>query len=170
VSACLLGHKVRYDGNDCLQDHVRLQALIKSRNVITICPEMAGGLSTSRQPAEIQNAMSGIDVLKGNEKILTIDGVDVTSQYMEGAYKALALVRDHNIHVAILKARSPSCGSEKIYDGTFSSSLIQGMGVTAALLSEHGVSIFDEYHIDEALELLNIKVNILINFNHVIAR
>jgi len=156
VSACLLGHKVRYDGNDNLQTHLRLQALIKSGNVVAICPEMAGGLPTPRPPAEIQNARSGIDVIKGNAKILTVDGADVTSQYIEGAHKALALVREHDIHVAILKARSPSCGSEKIYDGTYSRSLIHGMGVMAALLSQHGVSVFDEYHIDEALEMLNV--------------
>lgn len=157
VSACLLGHKVRYDGNDCLQNNVRLQALIKSGKVITICPEMSGGLPTPRPPAEIQNAMNGMDALKNEARILTIDGADVTSQFIEGAYKALALVRQHNIQVAILKARSPSCGSKKIYDGTFSSSLIDGMGVTAALLSEHGVNVFDEYHIDEALEMISVK-------------
>lgn len=151
VSACLLGHKVRYDGNDKLQTHARLQALIKSGNVIAICPEVSGGLSTPRPPAEIQHAMCGNDVLKGNARILANDGVDVTNQYVEGAYKALALVHEHNIHIAILKARSPSCGVEKIYDGTFSHTLIHGMGVTAALLSQHGVSVFDEYRIDEAL-------------------
>lgn len=157
VSACLLGQKVRYDGNDNLQNHIQLQALIKSGNVISICPEMAGGLLTPRSPAEIQNAVSGIDVLNGKAKILTIDGSDVTSQYVKGAYKALDLVREHDIPVAILKARSPSCSSEKIYDGTFSRSLIPGMGVTAALLSQHGVSVFDEYHIDEALEILKLS-------------
>ena len=155
ISACLLGHKVRYDGNDNLKTHARLQVLIELGNVIAICPEVAGGLSTPRQPAEIQNAMTWHDVLKGHTKILTLDKNDVTRQYIVGAYKALALVREHDIHVAILKARSPSCGSEKIYDGTFSHSTIDGMGVTAALLSQHGVRIFDEYHIDEALDLLN---------------
>lgn len=158
VSACLLGHKVRYDGKDQLQMHDRLQALIQSERVISICPEMAGGLPVPRSPAEIQDAMSGIDVLEGRALIRTNDGVDVTRQYLEGAYKALDLVREHHIHVAILKSRSPSCGSNKIYDGTFSRSLILGMGVTAALLNQHGVHVFDEDHIDEALDQLTGKI------------
>lgn len=151
ISACLIGHKVRYDGKDNLQTNAQLQALIKSGNVITICPEMAAGLSTPRSPAEIQNTMTGMDVLNGKAEIRTMDGMDVTAQYIEGAYKALNLVREHNIRVAILKARSPSCGSSQIYNGKFSRTLISGMGVTAALLSQHGVNVFDEYHIDEAL-------------------
>jgi uncharacterized protein YbbK (DUF523 family) len=105
---------------------------------------VAGGLSVPRSPAEIQNRMSGMDVLEGNAKVLTLDGADVTNQYIAGAYKALALVREHDIRIAILKARSPSCGSEKIYDGSFARALIHGMGVTAALLSRCGVCIFDE--------------------------
>lgn len=154
ISACLLGHKVRYDDKDNLQTNPRLQALINAGNVITICPEMAGGLSTPRPPAEIQSALTGMDVLAGKAEIMTIDGTNVTAQYIEGAHKALALANQHNIRIAILKARSPSCGSNQIYDGEFSRTLITGMGVTAALLSQHGIKVFDEYHIDEALNAI----------------
>jgi uncharacterized protein YbbK (DUF523 family) len=154
ISACLLGQKVRYDGNDCLQTHAKLQALIKSGDVIPICPEMAGGLPTPRPPAEIKNALTGTDVLNGKAEIRTIDGMDVTIQFVKGAYKALDLVREHNIRVAILKAQSPSCGSTQIYNGDFSNTLISGMGVTAALLSQYGVRVFDEYHIDEAFKFI----------------
>lgn len=152
ISACLLGHKVRYDGHDCLQTHARLQTWIKAGNIVTICPEIAGGLSTPRAPAEIQNKKTGAEVLSGEERIVTNDGSDVTAQYINGANKTLALVQAHNISVAILKARSPSCGSQYIYDGTFSGKLISGMGTTAALLNQHGILVFDENHIDEALD------------------
>jgi uncharacterized protein YbbK (DUF523 family) len=141
ISSCLLGQKVRYDGKDCLQDHPRLSEWIKSDRTVFICPEMAGGLPTPRPPAEIV----------GN-KVLTINGEDVTPQYLLGAQKALDLAQKHNIRVAILKARSPSCGSKQVYDGTHSKKLIDGMGTTAALLTQHGVKVFDETEIDAALD------------------
>ena len=151
ISACLLGEKVRYDGKDNLQTHARLQAWIKAGNVVAICPEMAGGLPTPRPPAEIQSSKTAVDILNGNAKIITDTNIDVTSQYLKGAYATLALAQKHHIHTAILKGRSPSCGSHQIYDGTFSRSLIAGMGVTTALLSQHGITVFDEMQINEAL-------------------
>lgn len=151
MSACLLGQKVRYDGGDCLQSHPLLQQWFNEGNIITICPEMAGGLPTPRPPAEIQDKKSGVDVLKRTASVKTSNNQDVTDFFLRGAQKALELVKQHHIRVAILKARSPSCGAEMIYDGTFSRTLMQGEGVTAALLMEHGVQVFDEYHIDEAL-------------------
>ncbi len=152
ISACLLGQKVRYDGKDSLQNHARLQEWINAGNVVAICPELAGGLTVPRSLAEIQDSKTGIDVLRGKAKIMTIDHQDVTSQYLEGAHKALMLAQENNISVAILKSRSPSCGSQQIYDGTFSRTRISGMGVTAALLTQHGIKVFDEDHIDEALD------------------
>ena len=101
---------------------------------------MAGGLPTPRPPSEIVG-----------DKVLTIDGEDVTAQYLLGAQKALELAQKHNIRVAILKARSPSCGSKQVYDGTHSGKLIDGMGVTAALFIQHGIKVFDETEIDQAL-------------------
>ncbi|WP_392537781.1 DUF523 domain-containing protein [Legionella sp. 227] len=151
MSACLLGQKVRYDGRDCLQNHPLLQQWLEEGNIITICPEMAGGLPTPRPPAEIQEKQSGIEVLKKNALVKTTNNQDVTDFFLRGAQKALELVKKHKIRVAILKARSPSCGSGMIYDGTFSRTLMQGDGVTTALLIEHGVQVFDEHHIDEAL-------------------
>lgn len=153
VSACLLGHKVRYDGHDKLQNHVRLQAWLQAGKIVTLCPEMAGGLSTPRAPAEIQNNKNGQDVLKGQAIILTNNGKDVTAQFIEGAHQTLALAKKHNVKVAILKANSPSCGSQMIYDGTFSNQRIVGMGVTAALLKNHEILVFDENQIDEALDV-----------------
>lgn len=153
ISACLLGQKVRYDGQDCLQTHPLFQAWFKAGNVVTICPEMAGGLSTPRPPAEIQPGKTAEEVLLKQAKVITVDGGDVTEEYRLGAEKALALAQQHNIHVAILKARSPSCGSMQVYDGSYSRSLVDGMGVTAKLLSQHGIQVFDETAIDQALRV-----------------
>jgi len=156
ISACLLGQKVRYDGKDNLQTHARLQACIKAGNVVSICPEMAGGLLTPRPPAEIQAGKTAEDVLNGQAKIITVNGDDVTQEYIDGAQKALALAQVNNIYIAVLKARSPSCRSQQIDDGSFSRSLIDGMGVTAALLSQHGIQVFDETEIDQALDAADI--------------
>jgi len=152
MSACLLGQKVRYDGGDCLQNHARLQSWIKAGNVITICPEMAGGLPTPRPPAEIQDHQNGQAVLDGTGNILTSNQDDVTAEFIAGAQKTLALAQKHHIRVAILKAKSPSCGSQSIYDGSFSRQLIDGMGVAATLLSQNGILVFDENSIDDALD------------------
>lgn len=152
ISACLLGHKVRYDGKDCLQSHPGLKRLIESGAVITFCPEVSGGLSTPRPPAEIENGLTGEDVLNNNARVLSNQGHDVTAQFIKGAQNALEIAKKHKIKIAILKAKSPSCGSTKIYDGTFSRKLINGMGVTASLLNQHGITIFDEDRIDEALK------------------
>lgn len=152
MSACLLGQKVRYDGGDCLQNHERLQTWIKAGKVVTICPEMIGGLPTPRPPAEIQGSKTGIAVLNGEAHIKTNTGENVTEQFIDGARKTLALAQKHHVRVAILKAKSPSCGSSVIYDGSFSRSLISGMGVTATLLNQHDILVFDEDHIDDALD------------------
>lgn len=152
ISACLLGQKVRYDGKDCLQDNAVLQAWIKAGDVISICPEMAGGLPTPRPPAEIESGKTAKEILNGKGKIIAINGDDVTAEYLIGAQKALELVKKNNIHVAILKARSPSCGSKQVYDGNHTRSLIEGMGVTAELLTQHGIQVFDETEIDKAIE------------------
>lgn len=152
ISACLLGQKVRYDGKDCLQSHARLQAWIQAGNVISLCPEMAGGLPTPRPPAEIEPGRTAQEVLLGQAKVLTINKEDVSAQYLQGAQKALELAKVYDIKVAILKARSPSCGSKQVYDGHHSRKLVDGMGTTAALLSQYGIKVFDETEIDEALE------------------
>lgn len=153
LSACLLGQKVRYDGGDCLQNHPRLQQWLKLKRIVTICREMIGGLATPRPPAEIQDGRIGMDVLNNSAKVLTNIGKDVTPEFIIGAEKTLALAQKHHVKVAILKAKSPSCGSKYIYDGTFTRNLIEGMGVAATLLNQCGIHVFDENQIDEALNL-----------------
>ncbi len=153
VSACLLGLKVRYDGNDNLQTHLRFQEWIKAGRVISICPEVSGGLSVPREPAEIAFGKTAIEVLQGTGKIKTISGNDVTMAYIQGAQNTLALAKKHGVKIAILKARSPSCGSTQIYDGSFSKKLIEGVGITAAILRQNGIAVYNEDQIDTALDV-----------------
>lgn len=145
MSACLLGRKVRYDGGDCAQDHILIQKWQAEGRIIAICPEMAGGLSTPRQPA-VAN------------KVITNAGVDVTNAFQQGAKLALDLCQKHRIKFAVLKARSPSCGSSQIYDGTFSRTLIDGLGITAALLIKNGIQVFDEFQLHDLEKSLDLSI------------
>ena len=144
VSACLLNHPVRYkgDANPCPQ---LLEALAKGHGdqLLPFCPEVSGGLPTPRPPAEIKGG-TGDDVLQGKTKVVNKEGQDVTAAFIEGAQKCAQLCKEKGITVAILKQRSPSCGSKAIYDGTFSGTTISGQGVTAALLTSMGIKVYGE--------------------------
>ncbi|MBY0544788.1 MAG: DUF523 domain-containing protein [Gammaproteobacteria bacterium] len=152
ISGCLLGKKVRYDGGDCLVNSAKLDELMKQNRVISICPEMAGGLPAPRPPAEIEPGKTALDVLNGTGRILTEEGVDVTAYFLTGAQQTLKLAEQYGVNVAVLKADSPSCGSKQIHDGSFSDILIKGMGSTAFLLAQAGIEVFDESDLDEAIE------------------
>lgn len=141
ISACLLGQAVRYDGGHCLV--AALQQLLTTGQAIAFCPEVAGGLSTPRLPAEIV-AGDGDAVLVGSAKVLDSVGNDVTAAFVTGAQRCLALAQQHQVTHVILKANSPSCGSTQIYDGSFSGQKIDGQGVTAALLCQHGFQVMTE--------------------------
>ena len=141
ISACLLGQKVRYDGQDCLVREL-VSDLIPDQYV-SLCPEISGGLPTPRPPAEIQNA-SGRDVLNNHATVIDREGMNVSDAFIQGAYAALALAQEHQVTHAILKANSPSCGSDLIYDGTFTGNLIDGDGITAKLLKENGIEVITE--------------------------
>lgn len=142
VSRCLLGHHVRYDGGAHGPFGV-LQRWQAEGRIVPLCPEMAGGLPTPRPPAEIPGGQ-GAEVLEGGVPVLTLDGEDVTRAFVDGAEQALALVQRYGIRLALLKARSPSCGNLENYDGTFSGRKVAGEGVTAALLRRAGVQVFNE--------------------------
>jgi uncharacterized protein YbbK (DUF523 family) len=141
ISACLVGCHCRYDGKDNLVD--RYQEMVEKGEAVFVCPEQLGGLSTPRPPAEIVGG-TGEDVLDGRARVITKDGVDVTEQFLKGAQEALRMARLVKAEEAILKERSPSCGSALIYDGTYSGSKIPGDGVTAALLKRHGIKVYSE--------------------------
>jgi len=103
-----------------------------------VCLEVLGGLPTPRPPAE----------RRGN-KVLTKEGEDVTSAFLAGADKTLKLAKQYGCSVAILKERSPSCGYDKIYGGTFSGTLVDGSGITAEPLAQNGVTILGESGVAE---------------------
>lgn len=152
VSRCLLGHRVRYDGG-AHGPFDLLQHWLDEGRVVALCPEVAGGLPTPRPPAEIRGGQGGA-VLDGRLPVLTIDAEDVTAAFVDGAQQALALVQAHGIRLALLKARSPSCGNLENYDGSFSGVRVSGEGVTAALLRRAGVQVFNEQQLDEARQTL----------------
>lgn len=154
VSRCLLGHRVRYDGG-AHGPYDLLQQWLDEGRVVALCPEVAGGLPTPRPPAEIAGGQ-GAQVLDGRLPVLTIDGADVTSAFVAGAQQALALVHEHGIRLALLKARSPSCGNLENYDGSFSGVRVAGEGVTAALLRRARVQVFNEQQLDEARQALQV--------------
>ena len=154
VSACLLGHKVRYDGADKLCGAPLLQRWLDEARIITLCPEVAGGFPTPRPPAEISNSAGGNAVLARQAIVIEKNGRDVTAGFVAGAQAALQLVQAHGIRIAILKEGSPSCGSAYTYDGAFSGGTTPQPGVTAALLKAHGVLVFSELELDEAAKAI----------------
>ena len=152
ISRCLLGHRVRYDGG-ASGPYAQLAQWQAEGRVIALCPEVAGGLPTPRAPAEIPGGQ-GVQVLDGTAPVMTVEGEDVTAAFVSGARQALALVQQHGIGIAILKANSPSCGNVLTYDGSFSATKVEGQGVTAALLIRAGVQVFSELQLEEAVEAL----------------
>jgi uncharacterized protein YbbK (DUF523 family) len=153
VSACLLGNKVRYDANDVPTISNLLDEWNAEGRLIAFCPEVAGGLSVPRLPAEIQSD-DGNAVLDGTAKVLDNQGNDVSENFINGAKKALEAAQSNDVKVAILKSKSPSCGSSFIYDGTFSSVQKVGQGVTTALFERNGIKVFSDLEIEKAAELL----------------
>ena len=152
VSACLLGQPVRYDGG-AHGPFTLLQQWQQQGRVLVLCPEVAGGLPTPRPPAEIVGGQ-GAQVLDGQIALYDVQGVDVSSAFIRGARQAEQLVRAHRIQIAVLKARSPSCGNQQTYDGSFSGQLVAGEGVTAAALRRLGVQVFNEHQLVEAEQAL----------------
>ena len=154
VSACLLGAKVRYDGKTNRCDAAAMQKWIAAGRVIPVCPEVAGGLSIPRPPAEIVGKGGGQGILRGTASIRTATGQDITQAFRAGAEQAVHLAGQQQLRWAILKDKSPSCGVRFIYDGTFSGRLIAGTGLTAALLHKAGVTLFTENEIEALADIL----------------
>lgn len=147
ISACLLGERVRYHGGDAKIDHPMLTRWHDEGRLVTICPEVAGGLTTPRPAAEITTTASG-------RRVLTSAGRDVTRAFEHGAELAAAACADNAIRIAILKDGSPSCGSGSVFDGSFTGRRVAGPGITAARLAAAGVRIFSESEIDAAADYL----------------
>jgi len=149
VSACLLGTNCKYNGGNNLTPG--LLELFKEHTLIPVCPEQLGGLATPRKPSEIQDG-DGSEVLAGNSLVLNNEGKDLTREFVKGAEETLNLARLYDCAAAILKARSPSCGSGTIYDGTFSGKVREGSGVTAQLLLDNGIIVMSEEDFAEQLK------------------
>ena len=144
ISACLLGRKCTYKGSsnqiDCitkLQDEIEF---------VEICPEVMGGLPTPRTPSEITSFQP--------LRVINKEGIDVTEEYEKGAQIALDWLKQNDLSIVLLKHRSPSCGCDGIYDGSFSHTVINGKGVCAKLLSDNGMILFHEEQIKEFLKYI----------------
>ena len=146
VSACLTGECVRYDGLAAPCSNPTLKRWIKEGRITPFCPEVTGGMTVPRRPAEII-AGDGQDVLSGNAAVLNSSGRDVTHHFIAGAKIALETALACGIKIAILKDGSPSCGSNYIYNGSFSGNRKPGQGVTAALLKNSTIQVFCETEI-----------------------
>ncbi|TVZ64985.1 uncharacterized protein YbbK (DUF523 family) [Rhizobium mongolense USDA 1844] len=154
VSACLMGHAVRYDGRAKPLAHPALERWRTEGRLVTICPEMSAGMPVPRPPAEIEGGASGKDVLSGAARVFEITGGDVTAAFREAAQNALRLAQETGCTHALLIDGSPSCGSGVIYDGSFSGTRRDGNGVTAALLKRAGIQVFSDREIDRLVESL----------------
>ena len=147
ISRCLLGFACRYDGIAKPSILPRLGEL-REISWIPICPEAEGGLPIPRPPCEIEPGAAATDVLAGNGRVLTKVGRDCTREYCRGARLALLRAEVAGAKFAPLKARSPSCGTRSVYDGTFSRTLIRGRGITAELLAGAGITLFSEEELE----------------------
>ena len=156
VSSCLLGEDVKYDGgNNSVALNPKVSFSLKElfmdilceNEIYSFCPEVAGGLGVPRIPAEIIKRDKPFIVQNQN-------GEDVTINFLLGAKKALDLCKEENIKVALMKANSPSCGNIKTYDGTFTKNLIEASGLTAKLLKENGIEVFNENELKELLKFI----------------
>ncbi|HBJ01561.1 MAG TPA: DUF523 domain-containing protein [Lysinibacillus sp.] len=141
ISACLAGLNVRYNGTNCIDD--RVQKLVLEKKAITVCPELMGGFSTPREPAEIVGG-NGEDVLDGKATVIERSGRDVTELYIKGAYATLQKALEVGTTQVVLKENSPSCGSAAIYNGEFNGMKIVGEGVTTALLRRNNIVVLSE--------------------------
>ncbi|NLK63585.1 MAG: DUF523 domain-containing protein [Tissierellia bacterium] len=131
VSACLCGEKTRYDGKVFVND--KIKGLVDQGKAIMVCPELAGGLKVPRLPCEINNG-----------RVVNITADDKTENFVDGAFKTLETAKKYEIKKAVLKEKSPSCGSKYIYDGTFTKSLIQGQGITTRLLRLNNIEVISD--------------------------
>lgn len=135
ISACLIGENVKYDGgNNAL--HVKILEQWKEEGLLVpLCPEVLGGLSVPRPACE---------VIEGTSRVVCKSGEDVSVAFAKGAQESLKIAKEEGVCMAILKARSPSCGKDIIYDGTFTSTRVNDSGITCKLLQESGMTVFSE--------------------------
>ena len=144
ISRCLLGINCRYDEKNNKIKNLREK--FPKINFIDVCPEVDSGMKTPRKPCEIKNS-----------KVINIDGKDFTKEFKKGSQIALDLCKKYNIKIALLKAKSPSCGKDYIYDGNFDKNLINGDGITCQVLKKNGIIIFSEKEIEDFYSYISAK-------------
>ena len=139
ISACLIGDKTRYDGHSNYSPLIK--DLLEKYELVPFCSEVEGGLPTPRKQSE-----------RKGDRVINIEGKDVTKNYLKGAELALNICKYLNIKIAILKDGSPACGVHEIHDGNFKGHKIKGMGVTASLLVKNGIKVISEKEIESLLD------------------
>jgi len=140
ISSCLLGENVKYNGgNNSIAENEFLQFLKKHNFLIPVCPEVDGGLSVPRSPVEIIN-----------NKAINTEGIDKTTEFINGANRALEQAIQYDVKMAIMKSKSPSCGKGLIYDGSFTKTLIKQNGISVKLLKKYNIKIFTENELEKA--------------------
>lgn len=156
ISSCLLGEDVKYDGNNnsiafgnsfTFKEKETFMDILCENEIYSFCPEVSGGLGIPRVPAEIISSTKPF-IIK------TQEGQDVTINFLVGARNTLDLCKKEEIKVALLKANSPSCGNKTVYDGTFTSTPIEGQGLTAKLLIENGIKVFNEKELEDLFKFI----------------
>ena len=130
ISACLLGENCKYNG--CNNYSQKLIDYCKGHTIIKVCPEVIGGLKIPRDPCEIVDG-----------KVINCKGINVNAEFVCGANKCICIAKEESVDLVILQSRSPSCGIDKIYDGSFSGKLIKGHGIFAKLLIDNGIKVID---------------------------
>ncbi|MCQ2409663.1 MAG: DUF523 domain-containing protein [Clostridia bacterium] len=131
VSACLLGIKCKYNGEDNYIKYI--EQFSEQNELIAVCPEELGGLLTPREPCEIKDG-----------RVITSSGKDLTEEFNKGADRVVEIAKERQVDLCILKQYSPSCGAGAIYDGTFSHKAKIGWGITAKKLREAGFKVISE--------------------------
>jgi uncharacterized protein YbbK (DUF523 family) len=138
ISACLIGVNCNFEAKNWLNPE--LLKAFKKGDLFPVCPEVLGGLPAPRVPAEIVGG-DGSAVLEGKAKVVNMQGVDVTCQFLKGAFEVLTIAQSLGAKEVLFTEKSPSCGCGKIFDGSFSGKFVEGNGVTAALLKKNGIKI-----------------------------
>lgn len=154
ISSCLLGNPVRYNGTDLLIDHPLIKEWQDANRLIAVCPEVEGGMSVPRAPAEIING-DGKAVLGGKARVKDAEGEDVSNAFIRGALKSLKTAIDNDCVAAIMTEHSPSCGSNMVYDGSFSKTKREGVGVTTSMLEQNHIPVFNQEQLEDLEEYLN---------------
>ena len=164
VSACLMGERVRYDGNDNAAKvgeipllHQYLQQWHQEQRLVIACPEQLGGMPTPRTPAEIVTSageMSGDDVLTNRTIVVTRAEENVSEFFQAGAYRTLSLAKRYHVSAALLAEKSPSCGVDRIYNGDHNRTIVLGDGVTTALLKQHDIKCFHPRQVDTLVRFM----------------